>query len=327
MIPRVPGEVPAMKASKLSHIAPIDRKQVRSRARHKKASKGNDDDFEQDPHHQILTDVIEGKLTPAEAEDWAFVNNQPAFAAMADPTKFDPLKLLYWTPLMAVAWVAHRAVEDVREVSNDYRRACSKWKLQKLKIPEGGGASWLELRGFVLAPRGDATFNRFQMEEATKASKGEIWRTARKNAASALEDISDALKSSKLTAQGQSAITNEIIEIPAREWRFLEFFSAGDQDAVKQRNTPDIAYNNVAFKRDDILRIWTQDFIDFHEAVTFLAHGTPMSPETYHGWLVAERAIPARPNQAAADPRNLNGRFESSKRRILTAARTGRPDP
>jgi hypothetical protein len=59
-----------------------------------------------DLRDELIEAVRYGRMTPAEAERQALQAGFTPLAHEPDPNLFDPLRKSFWTPAMAVAWIA-----------------------------------------------------------------------------------------------------------------------------------------------------------------------------------------------------------------------------
>lgn len=64
---------------------------------------------------ELIDRVRYGRLTPAEAEAEAAHLGLERLASRPDPSQFDPMRETWWTLPMAIAWIARRSPDEVRE--------------------------------------------------------------------------------------------------------------------------------------------------------------------------------------------------------------------
>jgi hypothetical protein len=80
------------------------------------------------PRTALITRVGSGVMTPEEGEAAADRLGVAPLLEKPDPAKLDPMKEVFWTLPMALAWLMTRNVEAVREVWPPWRDANEFWK-------------------------------------------------------------------------------------------------------------------------------------------------------------------------------------------------------
>lgn len=86
--------------------------------------------FEQLNRHQILKRVKADRLSPSEAEDLARDQGIGPLASLLGGG-LDPMNLSDWTLAMAIAWIAGRSPDAVKDACNDYRAKCWEWQFRR----------------------------------------------------------------------------------------------------------------------------------------------------------------------------------------------------
>jgi hypothetical protein len=76
---------------------------------------------------EIIARVQRGDITPDDAEQLAKKHGLPPFAGRPPSSTFDPMSSPTWTPLQAIAWIAFRDVDEVRNASPEFRQHCYVW--------------------------------------------------------------------------------------------------------------------------------------------------------------------------------------------------------
>lgn len=76
---------------------------------------------------QLIKRVEAGDLTPSEAEAEAVQLGIGPLQTRPDPAPYNPMRELWWTLPMAVAWIAYRTEDAVREWWPEYRAECTHW--------------------------------------------------------------------------------------------------------------------------------------------------------------------------------------------------------
>lgn len=75
----------------------------------------------------LITQVIAGTMSRADAEAEASRMGLRAIEYRPKPDEYDPMQEQFWTLPMAVAWIAYRTVDAVRENGDVYRLECVHW--------------------------------------------------------------------------------------------------------------------------------------------------------------------------------------------------------
>jgi hypothetical protein len=87
----------------------------------------SDTDLEQADDQRDLRDdlfemVLQGEITRKQAENRALEGGLRPLVGRADPASFDPMTEISWTPLMAVAWIVFRDVDQFGYVTQNIER-------------------------------------------------------------------------------------------------------------------------------------------------------------------------------------------------------------
>lgn len=81
----------------------------------------------QDAREILIAKVDAGDLTPSEAEAEAARLGIGPLQTRPDPARYNPMRQPWWTLPMAVAWIAYRTEDAVREWWPEYRAECTHW--------------------------------------------------------------------------------------------------------------------------------------------------------------------------------------------------------
>lgn len=186
------------------------------------------------PRQQVM-DAFPEQETPVTPSTDGSANDGP------DPSQFDPMKEMDWSLGMAVAWIAYRTVNRVREYWPRWRRAASR------DAPEGG-LHLLMMREAKTASEGK--LSDLDMRVSVRASRRLLWEALR----------CDHLQAVTLH-DGRSHV------IPKHEWGQLEpACSATFHDQLhwaKSGRLVGIAYPGpVQIERSSILRAWPPEAPD-----------------------------------------------------------------
>jgi hypothetical protein len=119
----------------------------------------------------LIDDVRYGRISPAQAEAEAMRLGYEPFAVTPDPKKFDPMREEWWTPVMALTWIAKRDSQAVREVFDPYRVECFDWHFREWRIGPDGPVN----KGWFLDQRKPATISRFLLGRTPLLSTRTTW--------------------------------------------------------------------------------------------------------------------------------------------------------
>src|SRR5262249_26229197 len=68
-----------------------------------------------DPRDELAEAVQYGRISPQEADDKLKLLGLPPLAPQPNPADYDPMREVWWTLPMTVAWIAWRTSADVRD--------------------------------------------------------------------------------------------------------------------------------------------------------------------------------------------------------------------
>jgi Resolvase, N terminal domain len=106
-------------------------------------------------------------LTPDEAEAQASLLGLEKLASTPDPLQFDPMREAWWTLPMAVAWIAWRSPDRVRECWDHYRLECWDWHFKEWRLGLDGPIH----AGRFLEQRRPATLSLLMLAELSPDSQ------------------------------------------------------------------------------------------------------------------------------------------------------------
>ncbi|AOG04380.1 hypothetical protein [Bosea sp. RAC05] len=175
----------------------------------------------------LIACVIAGTLSPAEAEAEAARLGLRAIEYRPDPNDFDPMQEQFWTLPMAVAWVAYRTAETVRENWDKYRLECVHWLYSdQLKAP---GRSGFDL--FHFAP---ANLRRLKMAEKLEEVR-DLDPDYLMPVSNAIDALWQALRGSCFEASGIERESGKREIIDALRLQDLVFGEDEHRDVMRQR--------------------------------------------------------------------------------------------
>jgi hypothetical protein len=207
------------------------------------------------PRDDLIEKVRYGKMTPAEAEAEAARLNLKPFECRPKPGDFDPMKEVFWTLPMAVAWIAYRTADEVREWWDAYRIECWDWHYRKWRIGIDGPVH----EGHFLEQRTTATLVLLGLAAifdrasgggpALKMTVDEARETA----------LLAALREGLIEAIGINVATGTSEKIPVIAWHDLECQEQHDRDVVAtplSRLGGGLRYERVLVWRKAIIGMW-----------------------------------------------------------------------
>lgn len=207
---------------------------------------------------ELISLVRYGKIKPEEAEAEAAAYGLPPFESKPSLPAFDPLQESRWSLAMAVAWIAWRDIELVRENCPGIRSEWWYWYFREWNEPVDGGTSFARRAGWFLEARPEATTVWLSVSETLMRTRGELPPSFQMKVSEAEKVLWRSLSQGDLTAEALNE-RDRPVDIPAREWSYLKLFEDGKRDVLKydalDRATP---FTKVKLKRDDLLRLWPE---------------------------------------------------------------------
>jgi hypothetical protein len=181
----------------------------------------------------LITSVQRGETTPADAEAEANRLGLGPFESEPDPNSYEPFREPFWTLPMAVAWIAYRIPDAVRNWWEDYRKECWDWHFREWRVGPDGPVH----QGHFLEQRSKATLVRLQMVDAMRDQAGLM------SIAEAIDALRLAIRSGHLEATGINEDTGRRVTIPALQWHDLTWFEEKGRDVIRAKPGP---ANNTA---------------------------------------------------------------------------------
>ena len=228
----------------------------------------------------LLEDVKYGRMTPGEAEAEAVRLGVGKLASKPDGSQFDPMREPWWTLPMAVAWIAWRSPDKVRECWDPYRAECLEWHPKRWRVGLDGPIH----AGFILEQRRPATLSRLWFVEKNEASlpKEAI------NISEAKAKLWNALGENAFQATGISTDTGKRVVIPDYAWPDLKNIEERGRDVLRVREASGMwsnrGYNDVTLRRQDIMAICQPRRLEAitNDLPTIRHTGPPGRPSSMH---------------------------------------------
>src|SRR4051812_32602504 len=173
--------------------------------------------YEPNPRGLLIHRVKIGEITPEEAEAAAQQEGFGPLATKPSPIDFDPAEMSFWSLPMAVAWIAWRNIQSVREHCAEYREKWFVWLPGSGNVPIGDELELKRVDGHELKSSRRATVVRLGFTESYLASTETLPPTSEMTVAAAEEQLLRALGADRLVAVAKDQI-GKVVEIPQREW-------------------------------------------------------------------------------------------------------------
>ncbi len=138
------------------------------------------------------------------------------FARRPDPATFDPDRETHWTLSMAVAWIAYRSSDAVREAWDKYCTECWHWMWRRWRVGPGGEIH----EGWLLEQWLRPTLAKLALSEAFDRANDE-GRPLVMAVGESEEALWVALREGFFEATGIDMKTERRVVIPALDWREL----------------------------------------------------------------------------------------------------------
>lgn len=179
--------------------------------------------------NDLIGKVQDGELTPDEAEQEAARLGCGPLASTPPASAYDPMRCPAWTLPMAVAWIAWRSLDDVREAWDRYREECWDWHFRRWRIGFEGSVT----EGHFLEQRSNPTLSLLQLGEILKepcdeAARGRQWKPVKQ----AVLELRSLLAAGTLTARAVDAHTLERVDLSEKAWRDFELIEQDHRDML-----------------------------------------------------------------------------------------------
>lgn len=201
-------------------------------------------------------------MTPEQAEAEAALQGFGPIATKPNRIQFDPQKMPWWSLPMALAWIAWRTAERVQESCAEYRENWLEWFPGSWNVPTEDSQRFERIDGFELKSVRASTTVRLAFVESYMRTTETLPSSTQMTLADAEKELFRALAAGTLGAIARDKQGN-IVDIPQREWPYLQLFEEGEQDVLKHDpldRSP--AFTEIKLKRDDIQRLWVELIIE-----------------------------------------------------------------
>jgi hypothetical protein len=152
----------------------------------------------------LIEKVRRGEIKPTEADSEAKRLGFGTLAREPDPANFDPMQEPHWSLPMAVAWIAYRSIDAVRNWWDEYRKECWDWHFREWRVGPDGPVR----QGYFLEQRSKATLVLLKMTDVWPDQTGLI------SVAEAIDALWLVLQSGDLEVTGINEDTGRRVPIP-----------------------------------------------------------------------------------------------------------------
>jgi hypothetical protein len=211
----------------------------------------------------ILIDrVRQGDLTPEDAEQEAERQGFGPLARKPPPTEFNPDKMHYWSLPMALAWIAWRSSQSVREHCAEYRENYWEWVPVSWNVQTNDANGTKRIDGYELRAMGLSTACRLPILEKPLRARKELPSTAKLTVSQAVKQLFAKLAAGQIIASAKNAF-GQVVDIPQREWPYLRLFEERERDVLKYDPLDkEPAFTEINLPRDRLKVIWQESPIE-----------------------------------------------------------------
>jgi hypothetical protein len=175
---------------------------------------------------------------------------------------------------MALAWIAWRTEQHVQQHCAEYRENCLQWFPGAWNVPTDDGTEFKRIDGYELKSLRQSTTGRLAIAEFYLRSAEALPSTTQMTIAQAEKQLLGALGAGRLVAVAKDDQSN-VVDIPQREWPYLQLFEEQEQDVLKHEALDRrAAFTDVKLKRDDLRRLWPEFLVEAYMIEPMMRQGT-----------------------------------------------------
>lgn len=212
---------------------------------------------------ELIRRVETGELQPSEAEAEAAEKGCGPLARRAPAEEFDPMQLEDWSLPMALAWIAWRSPDEVRNWWDAYSQRCFHW----VGCPD----EWLDNalstkdpdkdQGWLLVSWGQVTVCLLQMTELYRRIQGDV-DAPTKSIDQSMGELWKMLRRGCVRATGVDCASGERVDIPLDDWQDLEATQEGETDVLRSmaRYPHGPRFTDVLIEAKSIRQLWLPKF-------------------------------------------------------------------
>ncbi|MGV7212496.1 hypothetical protein [Bradyrhizobium sp. UFLA05-112] len=256
---------------------------------------------------RLLMQAERGEITGERAETEAAAHGLESFERKPELPRFDPKLKSHWSIVMAVAWIAWRHFELVREQDPEFCSECFHWISRELK-ERPKDVEPVKRIGYFLEARSAPTLSRLALLDGVLRVRGNVPLTAKMTIQDAEAALWRALSEGHLMAEGVDA-DGAVVEVPSRAWAHLRLFNDSGRETLRYVHSRTEPFTAVTLRRSDLLRLWPDP---------------PVTAKTATGcreWLIREMQASPAASLKSKDEffRIANQKFGISRRSFDTA--------
>jgi hypothetical protein len=205
---------------------------------------------------RLFMQAEHGEITGEQAEEAAAAHGLEPFETKPELPRFDPKLKSHWSIVMAVAWIARRDFEMVREQDAKFCSEYFHWIGRERKVRPQNDGEPVKRLVYSLEARLAPTVSRLALLDAVSRVRGNVPSTAVMMIQEAVAELWRALSEGDLIAKGFNT-KGVVVEIPSREWAYLRLREAGGRDVLSYDSIggPE-PFTAVTFLQRDLLRLW-----------------------------------------------------------------------
>ena len=151
---------------------------------------------------------------------------------------------------MSLAWIAWRTSASVKENCAEFREDWLEWFPSSWNFPTEDGQRFEQIEGYELRSLRGSNLFRLTLSEVYMREECELPSTAQLTIAEAEKELLNALAAGALVAIAKDRNGN-VVDIPQREWPYLDLFIEGDQDVLKHDALGEAAFTDIKLNRAD----------------------------------------------------------------------------
>jgi hypothetical protein len=218
--------------------------------------------WEPDARDILIDRVRRGQLSPEEAETEAAKQGFGPLATVPDPLEFDPDEVPCWSLPMALAWIAWRNTNSVREHCAEYCENWLHWVPGSWNVPTNDEAEFARIDGYELKSVRHSTAGRLLFVEAYLDSARSLPSTRHMTVSKAEKQLFAALAAGRIVAIAKDAAGN-VVDIPQREWPYLQLYEEHECDVLKRGVLDrEAAFSEIKLRRDDLKTVWEEYLVE-----------------------------------------------------------------
>jgi hypothetical protein len=166
---------------------------------------------------------------------------------------------------MAVAWIAWRNSAIVRDHCAEFAKQCLYWTPQSWNVPINNGTEFACIDGHELKELGQPTVCRLALVDALPPIM---------TVAEAEKQLFAELAAGRIIAIAKDAAGN-VVEIPQREWPYLQRFEEGQADVLKYAALDQKpAFTEVKLPRETLKQVWQESPVELYMLGPMMRLGT-----------------------------------------------------